>query len=47
MVVSIAEIYKEKVRDLLDATRENLKVLQDKVQGTMIQNLTEYLCTNE
>lgn len=47
VVVSIAEIYKEKVKDLLDETKVNLKVLQDKSSGTIIQDLTECLCADE
>lgn len=45
--VSMAEIYKEKVRDLLDPRKDNLEVREDKVVGVYIKNLTEQFCVSE
>lgn len=39
--VSIVEIYMEKIRDLLDATKVNLKVREDKRKGIYIEDVTE------
>lgn len=39
--VSMIEIYMEKLKDLLDPSKTNLKVHEDKVKGLYIQDATE------
>ena len=39
--VSIVEIYCEKIRDLLDNSKINLKIREDKTRGVYIQDVTE------
>mmetsp|Transcript_77227 Transcript_77227/g.179104 ORF Transcript_77227/g.179104 Transcript_77227/m.179104 type:complete len:709 (-) Transcript_77227:358-2484(-) len=39
--VSIVEIYNERIRDLLDPTKDNLKVHEDKARGVFIGEVTE------
>ena len=39
--VSYCEIYMEKIRDLLEPSKENLKVHEDKTRGVFIAELTE------
>ena len=39
--VSMAEIYMEKIRDLLDPTKIDLKIKENKDKGIYIQNITE------
>lgn len=39
--VSMAEIYMEQIKDLLDPTKVNLKVKENKQKGIYIENLTE------
>mmetsp|Transcript_7168 Transcript_7168/g.15584 ORF Transcript_7168/g.15584 Transcript_7168/m.15584 type:complete len:682 (+) Transcript_7168:136-2181(+) len=39
--VSIVEIYNERIRDLLDPKKDNLKVHEDKVRGVFIGEVTE------
>ena len=39
--VSMVEIYNEKVNDLLDSTKQNLQIKEDRLKGIFIQNLTE------
>jgi hypothetical protein len=46
VIVSIAEIYQEAIKDLLDPKKDNLKMLHHK-SGTKIQDITEYLCSDE
>lgn len=45
--MSISEIYKEKINDLLDQTKTNLKIIRSKSGGVAINNITEYLCADE
>ena len=40
--VSYAEIYMERIRDLLDPSRTSLKVQEDRTRGIIIHNLTEH-----
>jgi kinesin family protein 5 len=40
--VSIYEIYMEKIRDLLDVDRKDLKIREDQVRGIYVQNLSEF-----
>lgn len=39
--VSMVEIYMEKIRDLLDTTKQNMQIKQDKVRGIFIGDVTE------
>lgn len=39
--VSMVEIYNEKVNDLLDQTRVNLQIKEDRQKGVFISNLSE------
>jgi kinesin family protein 5 len=39
--VSMIEIYMEKIRDLIDPTKDNLKVHEDKNKGVYIGELSE------
>mmetsp|Transcript_73369 Transcript_73369/g.203668 ORF Transcript_73369/g.203668 Transcript_73369/m.203668 type:complete len:709 (+) Transcript_73369:100-2226(+) len=39
--VSIVEIYNERIRDLLDTKKDNLKVHEDKARGVFIEDVTE------
>jgi kinesin family member 5 len=45
--VSIVEIYMEKIRDLLDMTRVNLKIREDKTRGVYIEDVTESYVSEE
>ncbi|EAR95613.3 kinesin motor catalytic domain protein (macronuclear) [Tetrahymena thermophila SB210] len=45
--ISIVEIYMEKIRDLLDNTKQNLVVREDKQRGIYIQDVTEQYVSNE
>ena len=45
--VTIVEIYNEKVRDLLDISKQDLKVREDKVRGVYIQDATEQYVNDE
>ena len=47
VIVSIAEIYNENVKDLLDTNKIDLKIVKNKSKGTHIQDITEYLCSDE
>lgn len=42
--VSYCEIYMEKIRDLMNVAKDNLKIREDKARGVYIDNLTE-ICT--
>lgn len=39
--ISLYEIYNERIHDLLDMSKSNLKVLDCQVRGTFVQDLTE------
>jgi kinesin family member 5 len=45
--VSYCEIYLEKIKDLLDVTKTNLKVHEDKTRGVFIADLTERYVASE
>jgi len=45
--VSMTEIYKEKIRDLLEPKKNDLKVREDKQRGVYIADLTEVYITEE
>jgi kinesin family protein 5 len=40
--VSVFEIYMEKIRDLLDVDRRDLRIREDKFKGVYIQNISEF-----
>jgi kinesin family protein 5 len=39
--VAMAEIYNERIKDLLDPTKDNLKIHEEKGKGVYIQDITE------
>ena len=43
----MAEIYKEKIRDLLHPRKDNLEVREDKANGIYIKNVTKQFCVSE
>lgn len=45
--VSFAEIYKEKVKDLLKPKRSDLQIFTDKIHGCYIKGITEEYITDE
>jgi kinesin family protein 5 len=46
--VSMLEIYNEKIKDLLDPKKDNLKIVEDKVRGIMVDDCTEvYVASGE
>lgn len=45
--VSMVEIYCEKIRDLIDVTKDNLKIHEDKNKGVYMANITETYITGE
>jgi len=47
VVISMAEVYMERVNDLIDVTRKDLKVVDQKGKGTVIQDVSEHFCCNE
>jgi len=45
--MSMVEIYNEKIRDLLDPSKDNLKIHEDKVRGVFIGDVTEVSVQSE
>ena len=45
--VSIVEIYMEKIKDLIDISKNNLQIHESKEKGIYIDNLSEYYVSNE
>ena len=45
--VSFAEIYMEKIKDLIDPSRSNLKVHEDRTKGIFISGLTEHYVSSD
>jgi lysophospholipase L1-like esterase len=46
--MSMVEIYKEKIRDLLRVQKEdNLKIREDRIKGVYIENVYESFVNNE
>jgi kinesin family protein 5 len=45
--VSMCEIYMEKIRDLIDPTKTDLKVREDKSKGVFIDGITEFSVSEE
>jgi len=44
--VSIVEIYNERIRDLLDPSKDNLKIHEDKARGVFVGEVTETYVTS-
>ena len=48
MKISMIEIYNEKIRDLLDQTKFDLKIRSNKSQGIFLEGVTEkYILSQE
>lgn len=47
VIVSIAEIYQERINDLLEPRKENLQIVRDRHRGMVINDVSEYLCSDE
>lgn len=45
--ISIVEIYLEKIKDLLDTSKVNLHVREDRTRGVYIQDVTEKYVSTE
>ena len=45
--VSMCEIYNEKIKDLFDPSKDNLKIHEDKTKGVYIQDVTERWVVDE
>jgi len=45
--VSMIEIYMEKIKDLFDTSKNNLKIREDKNKGIYIENLSEFYVSGE
>lgn len=45
--VSFCEIYNERIKDLLDPKKDNLKIHEEKQKGVYIQDVTERYCCDE
>lgn len=44
---SMCEIYNEKIKDLIDPKKTDLKIHEEKSKGVYIQGITETWCTDE
>lgn len=45
--ISLVEIYNEKIKDLLDPSKDNLKILSTKSQGIFLSSVTEKYINSE
>ena len=45
--VSMVEIYMEKIKDLIDTNKDNLRVHEDKQKGVYLQDVTEKFIADE
>ena len=45
--ISIIEIYMEKIRDLLDTSKTNLQIREDRLHGVYIKDATENYISDE
>lgn len=45
--ISMCEIYNERIKDLMDPTKDNLKIHEEKSKGVYIQDVTEIYCSEE
>ena len=43
----MSEIYNERIKDLMDPSKDNLKIHEEKGKGVYIQDITEIYCSNE
>lgn len=43
----MCEIYNERIKDLMDPTKDNLKIHEEKAKGVYIQDITEIYCSEE
>ena len=47
IIVSYAEVYCEKLRDLLNPQQDDLKIRESKTDGFIVQDLTEAICRDK
>ena len=45
--ISMCEIYNERIKDLMDPSKDNLKIHEEKSKGVYIQDVTEIYCSEE
>ena len=45
--ISMSEIYNERIKDLMDPSKDNLKIHEEKGKGVYIQDITEIYCSDE
>ena len=45
--ISMSEIYNERIKDLMDPAKDNLKIHEEKGKGVYIQDITEIYCSND
>ena len=45
--ISMSEIYNERIKDLMDPAKDNLKIHEEKGKGVYIQDITEIYCSDE
>ena len=45
--ISMCEIYNERIKDLMDPSKDNLKIHEEKNKGVYIQDITEIYCSEE
>jgi len=45
--ISMIEIYMERIKDLLDTSKDNLKIHEDKTRGVYIADVTETYVSEE
>lgn len=45
--ISMCEIYNERIKDLMDPAKDNLKIHEEKAKGVYIQDITEIYCSEE
>ena len=43
----MSEIYNERIKDLMDPSKDNLKIHEEKGKGVYIQDITEIYCSDE
>jgi len=47
VVIQMAEVYMEKINDLLDPVKVDLSIREDKVNGPYIKDISDHWCLNE
>ena len=45
--IAMSEIYNERIKDLMDPSKDNLKIHEEKGKGVYIQDITEIYCSDE